>query len=94
MAGCARSAGPRRVRAAKTGSWPGRDTGGPGLVGERADGVEPVNAKKLVMLAVVALLVFVLITQPTQSANAVSTVLGWLRDAAEAVITFVKNVFS
>jgi hypothetical protein len=65
-----------------------------GLAGERADGVEPVNAKKLISLAVVALLLFYLITQPTQSANAVHTVLGWLRDGAEAIITFVKSLFA
>lgn len=54
----------------------------------------PVNLKKILLLAVVALLVFYLITQPTQSANAVQTVLGWLRDGAEAIITFVKSLFA
>ncbi|MEV4316519.1 hypothetical protein [Actinocrispum sp. NPDC049592] len=52
------------------------------------------NAKKIVLLAVVALLVFYLITQPTQSANAVQTVLGWLREGADAIITFVKQLFA
>ena len=52
------------------------------------------NAKKLVMLAVVALLVFYLITQPHAAANGVQNVLGWLRDGAEAIITFVKGVFA
>jgi hypothetical protein len=53
-----------------------------------------VNAKKIILLAVVALLVFYLITQPTQSANAVHTVLGWLRDGADAIILFVKGLFA
>ncbi|MFC0108653.1 TcpD family membrane protein [Kibdelosporangium aridum] len=52
------------------------------------------NVKKILLLAVVALLVFYLITQPTQSANAVQTVLGWLRDGAEAIITFIRGVFA
>jgi hypothetical protein len=60
----------------------------------RADGVEPVNAKKIVLLAVVALLLFYLITQPQQSADAVQAVLGALRDGAEAIITFVKSLFA
>jgi hypothetical protein len=53
-----------------------------------------VNAKKIVTLVVVALLLFYLITQPQQSANAVHSVLGWLRDGAEAIITFVKSLFA
>jgi cell shape-determining protein MreC len=53
-----------------------------------------VNAKKVILLAVVALLVFYLITQPTQSASAVHTVLGWLRSGADAIITFVKSLFA
>ena len=52
------------------------------------------NAKKIVLLAVVALLLFYLITQPTQSADAVQSLLGWLRDGAEAIITFVKSLFA
>lgn len=54
----------------------------------------PVNVKKIVLLAVVALLLFYLITQPTQSAEGVQTVLGWLRDGADAIITFVKELFA
>ncbi|TCO56547.1 hypothetical protein [Actinocrispum wychmicini] len=52
------------------------------------------NVKKIVLLAVVALLVFYLVTQPQQSANAVHSVLGWLKDGADAVITFVKSLFA
>ena len=39
-----------------------------------------VNAKKVVTLAVVALLLFYLITEPQQSAQSVHTVLASLRD--------------
>jgi hypothetical protein len=58
------------------------------------DGVEPVNGKKIITLAVVALLLFYLITQPQQSASAVHNVLGWLRGGADAIITFVKSLFA
>jgi hypothetical protein len=71
-----------------------RDRRADGLAGERADGAEPVNGKKIVLLAIVALMLFYLITQPQQSADAVHTVLGWLRDGADAIITFVKSLFA
>ncbi len=51
------------------------------------------NAKKAAMLVVVALLLFYVITQPSQAAGAVQGLLGWLRDGAEAIITFLKNLF-
>jgi hypothetical protein len=52
------------------------------------------NAKKAMMLVAVALILFYVITQPTQAAEAVQGILGWLREGAEAIITFVKNVFA
>lgn len=54
----------------------------------------PVNAKKVIIAVVVVLLLFYVVTQPEQSADGVQTVLGWLRDGAEAIITFVKNLFA
>ncbi|GAA1354689.1 hypothetical protein [Saccharothrix algeriensis] len=51
------------------------------------------NVKKVVTLAVVALLLFLLITQPDQSAEAVRTAVGWLRQGAESIITFVRSLF-
>lgn len=51
------------------------------------------DTKKIVTIALVALLLFFLITQPTQSAQTVQNVLGWLQDGAEAIITFVKSLF-
>jgi ribose/xylose/arabinose/galactoside ABC-type transport system permease subunit len=52
------------------------------------------NAKKLITVLVVALVLFFLISQPMQSAATVHNILNWLRQAAEALITFVKNLFS
>lgn len=52
------------------------------------------NAKKAMMLVAVALILFYVITQPGQAAEAVQGILGWLRDGAEAIITFVKNIFA
>lgn len=51
------------------------------------------NVKKLVTLAAVALVLFLLITQPDESADAVKTALGWLRSGAESIITFVRGLF-
>ncbi|GDY31927.1 hypothetical protein GTS_35600 [Gandjariella thermophila] len=53
-----------------------------------------VNAKKLVTWLVVALVAYLLIGRPVESANAVHTVLDWARQGAEALITFVRTVFT
>jgi hypothetical protein len=53
-----------------------------------------VNAKKLIVLVAVAFVLFFLITQPTESANVVDTVLTWLKDGAESIITFVRSLFT
>lgn len=52
------------------------------------------NLKKIIVLLVVAFLVFFLITEPSQSATAVQNVLNWLKNGAEAIITFVKSLFA
>ena len=57
------------------------------------DGEVPVNLKKVLVLAGVALVLFLLITRPEESASAVQTVLGWLRDGAESIITFIRSLF-
>ncbi|MCP2166387.1 hypothetical protein [Goodfellowiella coeruleoviolacea] len=51
------------------------------------------SLKKIVTIAVVALLLFVLIRDPEQAAGAVQQVLLWLRQGAEAVLTFVRQLF-
>jgi hypothetical protein len=53
-----------------------------------------VNTKKVVGLAVTALVLFLLITQPVESAEAVQRALAWLRQGAEAIVTFVKSLFA
>jgi hypothetical protein len=50
--------------------------------------------KKVLIVGVVALVLFFLITQPTQSADFVHRVLGWLKDGAEAIVTFFRTLFS
>ncbi|MFD7658592.1 hypothetical protein ACFV4N_31845 [Actinosynnema sp. NPDC059797] len=52
------------------------------------------NVKKVVTLAAVALVLFLLITQPNESAEAVHTALGWLEQAAQSIITFVRSLFA
>ncbi|MDT8914204.1 hypothetical protein [Amycolatopsis sp. PS_44_ISF1] len=50
--------------------------------------------KIFVVVGVVALVLFFLITQPTQSADMVHRVLGWLKEGAEAIVTFFKALFA
>jgi hypothetical protein len=52
------------------------------------------KAKKILLIVGIALLAFFLISQPVQSAELVNDLLQGLQDAAEAVITFVRSVFS
>ncbi|QWF77507.1 hypothetical protein [Amycolatopsis sp. CA-230715] len=52
------------------------------------------NVKKILIVGVIALVLFFLISKPTQSADAVHNVLGWLKDGAEAIVTFFKSLFS
>lgn len=56
-------------------------------------GLIVVNLKKILTWAGIALLLFFLVTQPTQSAGLVNNILNTFKDAAEALITFVKNLF-
>ncbi|MCP2259589.1 hypothetical protein LX15_003294 [Streptoalloteichus tenebrarius] len=51
------------------------------------------NLKKILTWAGIALLLFFLITQPTQSADLVNGILRTLKEAAEALITFVRSLF-
>ena len=49
--------------------------------------------KKVAIIVGIALLAFFLISQPVQSASLVNDILEGLKNAAEAVITFVRSVF-
>jgi hypothetical protein len=53
-----------------------------------------VNVQRLIVVVVVVFVVFYVITQPTQSANAVHTILGWLKNGADALITFIRGLFA
>ena len=61
---------------------------------EQETGLIVVNAKKLAGLLGIALVLFFVIAQPGHAANLVTNILDFLRSSAEAVITFVSNVFS
>jgi len=52
------------------------------------------KAKKVLMLVGVALVLFYVITQPGPAADLFQSILGWLREGAEAIITFVQNIFA
>lgn len=51
------------------------------------------NLKKTLIIGGVALVLFFLISQPHQSADAVQEAFGWLREGAEAIVTFVRSLF-
>lgn len=61
---------------------------------EQETGLIVVNAKKLAGLVGIALVLFFVIAQPGQAANLVGNIIAFLRSSAEAVITFVSNVFN
>jgi hypothetical protein len=52
-----------------------------------------VNLKKLLTWAAVALVLFFLISAPTQASHLVDSVLNMLKSAAEALVTFVRSLF-
>ncbi|GAA0538108.1 hypothetical protein GCM10011581_05020 [Saccharopolyspora subtropica] len=57
-------------------------------------GCVTVNMKKIFTWAGVAFLLFFLFTAPIQASDVVNGILGSLRGAAEAVITFMQNLFT
>lgn len=52
------------------------------------------NIKKVLIIGGVALVLFFLISQPEKSADAVQHAFGWLQDGAQAIVTFVRSLFS
>src|SRR5699024_6409801 len=58
------------------------------------DGMVAVDPKKTAILVGVALVLFYVIAEPEGAAGLVGSIVGFLRDAAESVITFVSSVFS
>lgn len=61
---------------------------------EHREEVRRVNLKKVLVLAAVGMVLFLLLTEPEQSASAVQQVLSWLRQGAESIITFIRSLFS
>lgn len=51
------------------------------------------NIKKILTWAGIAFLLFFLISSPAQASDVVNGILDSLRQAAEAVITFMRNLF-
>ncbi|RCW42812.1 hypothetical protein DFQ14_10868 [Halopolyspora algeriensis] len=56
-------------------------------------GCVTVNIKKILTWAGIAFLLFFLISAPAQASEVVNGILASLRQAAEAVITFMQNLF-
>jgi hypothetical protein len=54
---------------------------------------EQVNAKKFAIIAGAAIVLFYVITRPTQAGQTVQDILGWLQSGAEAIITFLRSIF-
>ncbi|SDR19483.1 hypothetical protein SAMN04489718_4056 [Actinopolyspora saharensis] len=52
-----------------------------------------VNIKKILTWAGIAFLLFFLISAPSQASDVVNGILASLQQAAEAVITFMRNLF-
>ncbi|MGH3451180.1 MAG: hypothetical protein ACRDQW_10725 [Haloechinothrix sp.] len=52
------------------------------------------DAKKTAVLAVAVLVLFFVISAPTQAADAAHTLLGALEDAAIGIVTFLKHLFT
>ncbi len=55
-------------------------------------GCVTVNIKKILTWAGIAFLLFFLISAPAQASEVVNGILGSLQQAAEAVITFMRNL--
>ena len=51
------------------------------------------NVKKIIGFLVIAFLLFIVITQPQATANVVTNILAFLRDAAEGIATFIGSLF-
>ncbi|HEX5118725.1 MAG TPA: hypothetical protein VGG05_28030 [Pseudonocardiaceae bacterium] len=52
-----------------------------------------VNLKKLLTWAGIALVLFFLISAPTQASGLVTNILDLLKNGAEAIVTFVQSLF-
>jgi hypothetical protein len=51
------------------------------------------DAKKVMVAVFVGLVLFYAITQPTQATAAITTLLGWLKDGATAIMGYFARLF-
>lgn len=51
------------------------------------------DVKKILGIAAIALVAFFLISAPNEASSLVTNILGMLKDAANAVVTFVQSLF-
>lgn len=51
------------------------------------------NIKKILSVAAVALVIYLIVVDPQGAADSVRTVLSWLQGAAQSLIAFIRNVF-
>ncbi|MFI7674558.1 hypothetical protein [Actinophytocola sp. NPDC049390] len=49
------------------------------------------KAKKVLLLAAAAVLIYTLIVHPTQLGDGVQAIFGWIGDGLEAIIAFLKS---
>ncbi|MFD2422003.1 hypothetical protein [Amycolatopsis pigmentata] len=61
---------------------------------QQQTGLIAVNTKKIAGLVAIALVLFFVIAHPGNAAHLVGNIVDFLRSSAEAVITFVSNVFA
>lgn len=59
---------------------------------ERTGSID-VNLKKILTWAGIALVLFFLITAPTQASGLVTNILNLLKSGAESIVTFVQSLF-
>lgn len=50
------------------------------------------KVKKVLLLTAAALLVYALVVHPTELGDGVRSVLGWITDGIDAVVTFLRSV--
>lgn len=50
------------------------------------------KAKKIILLAATAVLVYTLIAHPTQLGDGVQSILGWIGDGLGAIVDFMRSV--
>jgi hypothetical protein len=50
-----------------------------------------VKAKKVILLAAAAVLVYTLIAHPTQLGDGVQAIFGWIGDGLQAIYDFLKS---